>query len=488
MSTFSGWLGLLREPSRVKQYIDVVEKRELQIGAFLEFDPRRGMELSASDGPLGGVPFAVKDNIAVRGFTLTCGSRILEGLVSPYTATAVERLLAAGAVVVGKTNLDQFGMGSSTDTSAYKQTHNPWDLSRVAGGSSGGSAAAVAAGMVPFALGTDTGGSVRQPAAFCGIYGLKPTYGAVSRYGLVAYASSLDVMGVLAATVDMAEEVFAFIRGRDEKDQTSVDPGLRGTGEAGATADGALAKGSAASGPVDTTLYQPGVRRMGVLTGDLGLEPGVERAYRKGQEVLRSLGVEIRPIELSMLEYYAAVYYTIATAEASANLARYTGIRYGYRPAYAENPEDLVRKARSEGFGEEVKLRILLGTYVLRSGFQDQYYQRAQRIRTAIRLDFERVFQEVEAILLPVFPTQAFKHGEEGLDPFQQKVADRFTTAANLAGIPALSFPLGLEEGLPVGLQVMAPAFREDLLFQVARAVARVIPPPLHSSYPRPGS
>jgi len=494
MSSLSRWIGVLTDPTSFDLYVKYVEQVEPKIGAFLQFDPRLGLRESSSEGPLKGVPFAVKDIIAVKGFPLTCGSRILEGFLSPYTATAVEKLQRAGAVVVGKTNMDEFGMGSSTDTSFYKQTNNPWDLERVAGGSSGGSAAAVASGMVPFALGSDTGGSVRQPAAFCGIYGLKPTYGVVSRYGLVAYASSLDVVGICASSVEITEEVFALIRGKDERDQTSLDaeelyrrkelPGKDARDQASLEAEeasGAQDRG-ASSG------RGGGVRRIGFVSGNLGLDSEVERAYLHTREVCSSLGYEVKPIELSMLEYYAPVYYTIATAEASANLARYTGIRYGYRPEYAENPEELVRKARSEGFGEEVKLRILLGTYVLRSGFQDQYYQRAQRIRTAIRRDFERVFQEVDVILSPVFPTQAFKHGSEGLDPFQQKVADRFTTAANLAGIPALSFPAGLAGGLPVGFQLMAPVLGEELLFQVARRFAEVLPPLKPPSYPSPWS
>ena len=472
MSSLSRWISLLTDPTSFESYVKYVEQVEPKIGAFLQFDPRLGLRESSSEGPLKGVPFAVKDILAVKGFPLTCGSRILEGFLSPYTATAVEKLQRAGAVVVGKTNMDEFGMGSSTDTSFYKRTNNPWDLERVAGGSSGGSAAAVASGMVPFALGSDTGGSVRQPAAFCGIYGLKPTYGVVSRYGLVAYASSLDVVGICASSVEITEEVFALIRGKDERDQTSLD--------VGEVSDARSSSAGSGQGG--------GVHRIGFVSGNLGLDSGVERAYLHTQEVFRSLGYEVKPIVLSMLEYYAPVYYTIATAEASANLARYTGIRYGYRPEYAENPEELVRKARSEGFGEEVKLRILLGTYVLRSGFQDQYYQRAQRIRTAIRRDFERVFQEMDVILSPVFPTQAFKHGSEGLDPFQQKVADRFTTAANLAGIPALSFPAGLAGGLPVGFQLMAPVLGEELLFQVARRFAEVLPPLKPPSYPSPWS
>ena len=314
----------------------------------------------------------------------------------------------------------------------------------------------VAAGMVPFALGSDTGGSVRQPAAFCGVYGLKPTYGAVSRYGLVAYASSLDVVGICARSVAMTGEVFEAVRGSDEKDHSSVEYAPSGT--------------------------TPG-RRIGVLTGDLGLEPAVDRAYRKTIDTYRRLGYSVREIGLSMMEYYVPVYYTIATAEASANLARYAGIRYGYRPEYAENPDELIRKTRSEGFGREVKMRILLGTYVLRSGFQDQYYQRAQKIRTAIRLDFDRAFGDVDLILMPVFPTRAFRRGSEGLDQFQQKLADRFTTAANLAGLPALSFPVALEDGLPVGMQFMAPAFEEARLFEAAGVYEAEFPCPVPPSY-----
>jgi aspartyl-tRNA(Asn)/glutamyl-tRNA(Gln) amidotransferase subunit A len=462
MSSLSSWIGVLSDPVKTKTYISHVKKVEPEIGAFLEFDPERARRDSLERGPLHGVPFAVKDILAVM-VSLTCGSRYSRFGI-PYTATVVEKLQQAGAVVVGKTNMDEFGMGSSTDTSAYKRTNNPWDTDRVAGGSSGGSAASVAAGMVPFALGADTGGSVRQPAAFCGVYGLKPTYGVVSRYGLVAYASSLDVVGLCAASVDIAEEVFAFMRGYDERDNTSVEY----------TASSENLPG--------------GVRKIGVVSGSLGVESAVEKTYIRTQETLRTLGYEMVPVELSMMEYYAPVYYTIATAEASANLARYTGIRYGYRPEFAENPDDLVRKARSEGFGEEVKLRILLGTYVLRSGFQDQYYQRAQRIRTAIRRDFDQAFQKADVILFPVFPTQAFKRGGEGLDPFQQKVADRFTTAANLAGIPALSFPAAIENGLPVGMQLMAPPFGEDLLFQVARKFAGVFSPPQPPAYIPPWS
>ncbi|MDR1933434.1 MAG: aspartyl/glutamyl-tRNA amidotransferase subunit A [Spirochaetales bacterium] len=458
-SPFLRWRNFLSDSAARKKYEDYVKAADAKVGAFLEFDADRGLGLVSDANPgadLAGVPFAVKDIIAVKGFHLTCGSKILENLVSPYTATAVEKLIARGGVMVGKTNLDEFGMGSSTDNSALGKTNNPWDQGRVAGGSSGGSAAAVAAGMAAFALGSDTGGSVRQPAAFCGVYGLKPTYGAVSRYGLVAYASSLDVIGVCARSVEMTRAVFDIIRGQDEKDQSSQAGG---------------------SGPAAKN------RVIGVLGGNLGLDPAVDRAYRKTMDFYKAQGFELREINLAMAEYYVPVYYTIATAEASANLARYTGVRYGYRPDYAENPEELTRKARSEGFGSEVKLRILLGTYVLRSGFQDQYYQRAHKLREAIRADFDKAFGGAGLILMPVFPTQAFLRGQSGLDQFQQKLADRFTTAANLAGLPAMSFPAAVEDGLPVGMQFMAPAFGEALLFDAIKLYEAQFPCPVPPSY-----
>ena len=393
--------------------------------------------------------FGVKDNIAVEGMHLTCGSKMLKDFVSPYDATAVAKLKEAGAVCVGKTNLDEFGMGSSTDNSALAVTNNPWDLERVCGGSSGGSAAAVAAGLVPFALGTDTGGSIRQPASFCGVYGLKPTYGVVSRFGLVAYASSLEVCGVLADSVDMTRRVFEVVKGKDDSDQTSIDH-------------------VPASAETDT---------VAVLSGDLGLKPEVEAAYKKAVEGLKAAGYKIIDVELPMLDYGIAAYYTIAMAEASANLARYNGVRYGHRSAAAEGFEDLVRKSRDEGFGDEVKLRILLGTYVLRSGFQDQYYTRAQKIRTAVRNEFDSVFERAGLIMLPAFPTAAFKHGDQSLDQFQQKLADKFTVAANLAGNPAMSVPVSVENGLPVGMQLMGPVFAEERIFQAAEKLAEILPP-----------
>ncbi len=467
----------------LEEYLEFVRGADRKTGAFLEIRaaPQADLPVAADESGTAGdplplpLPVAVKDNIAVRGLHLTCGSRMLEGLISPYTATAVERLQRAGATVVGKTNLDEFGMGSSTENTPLGRTVNPWNHDLVAGGSSGGSAVAVAQQLVPVALGSDTGGSVRQPAAFCGVYGLKPTYGTVSRYGLVAYASSLEVIGVLGADIATVAQTYRVMRGLDEHDHSSVDH------------------------PADS---RGAVRTIGVLRGELGLDPAVARNYAETERVLKGLGYRIKPVTLTTLEYVVPAYYTIASAEASANLARYNGVRYGYRPVYAENPEELVRKARSEAFGREVKTRILLGTYVLRSGFQDQYYTRAQKIRTLIRRELEEVYREVDVLLMPVFPVQAFPRADAAgepsaahasstagtaLDAFQQKVADRFTSTANLAAVPALTVPSGLENGLPVGMQLMGPAFSEERLFSVASALAGEIPlrfPPGTRSWP----
>ncbi len=402
-----------------------------------------------ADGALSGLCFGVKDNIAVKGMHLTCGSKILKNFISPYDSTAAARLKSAGAICVGKTNLDEFGMGSSTDNSALAVSNNPWDTSRVCGGSSGGSAAAVAAGLVPFALGTDTGGSVRQPASFCGVYGLKPTYGAVSRFGLVAYASSLEVCGILSDSVDTNRRVFEVIRGRDEADQTLID-------------------------------YVPASdssKTVAVLRGNLGLGSEVSAAYEKAVNGLKSAGYEIIETDLSMLDYGIAAYYTIATAEASANLARYNGVIYGSRAGEASNIEDLMRLSRDQGFGDEVKLRILIGTYVLRAGFQDKYYIRAQKIRTAVKNELDELFMKADLLMLPVYPTTAFPHGDADLDQFHQKLADKFTVAANLSGMPALSFPVSVENGLPAGMQLMGPVFAEERLFKAAERLTDILPP-----------
>ena len=409
--------------------------------------------------PLLGVPLAVKDVLCVAGVPCTCGSRILENFVPPYNATAVERLLAAGAVIVGKTNTDEFAMGSSTENSAYGVTHNPWDLERVPGGSSGGSAAAVAAGLVMAALGTDTGGSVRQPAACCGVTGLKPTYGRVSRYGLVAFGSSLDTVGVLARDVADAAHVLSVIAGHDPRDATCVDlpvPGVR----LGSAVAAAPLKGLRVGVPQE---YFVG-----------GLQEEVEAGVRAAIRALESLGAEAREVSLPHTRYALPVYYLVAPAEASANLARYDGIRYGPR-AEAESLWEVFRRTRGQGFGPEVKRRIMLGTYALSAGYYDAYYGQAQKVRTLVKGDFDRAFQSVDLIAAPVTPTTAFKIGEHTGDPLSMYLEDVYTLPANLAGVPGLAFPVGFDrQALPVSMQLVGPQFSEELLFSVAHAYQSV--------------
>ena len=473
---------------------------EEKIGAFLQWGLEKAgpvvvsaaadtaLPLTEAAALVKGLPFAVKDNIAVKGWSLSCGSKLLEKLAAPYTATAVERLAASGAWVAGKTNMDEFGMGSSTDASALQRTNNPWDTSRVAGGSSGGSAAAVAAGIVPFALGSDTGGSVRQPAAFCGVVGLKPTWGAVSRYGLVAYASSLEQIGILSDTIARNRAVFALMRGADVRDQCSRDappssPPLYGNDGSNKAKPGIIGVLNPES--LAESILRGG-NQIGVSRG--GLSEAVYRGFETAKQTLAALGYRLVDVDIPCLKYAVPAYYTIATAEASANLARFDGIRYGQRPSFSENPDELVEKSRDIGFGGEVKLRILLGTFVLRSGFQDRYYLRAQRIRAGIKRSFENLLGtpydtetapgQVDAILLPVFPTQAFGRGDAGLSPFAQKAADIYTCSANLAGLPALSFPAALEDGLPVGVQLLGRSFSEGALFDIAEQYEKVRPFP----------
>ncbi|MBN2626497.1 MAG: Asp-tRNA(Asn)/Glu-tRNA(Gln) amidotransferase subunit GatA [Spirochaetales bacterium] len=456
MKDIDGWKSVLTDQDRAKKYREYVTGWEKKIGSLLEWKLPEAGKIKSSEGILASVPFAVKDNIAVEGFKLTCGSKILEYVKAPYTATGVANLQKTGALVMGKANLDEFGMGSSTDNSALQKTNNPYDTSRVAGGSSGGSAAAVAAGIVPFALGTDTGGSVRQPAGFCGVYGLKPTYGVVSRYGLTAYASSLEVCGVCARTVDTTRTVFHAIRGMDGMDQTTID-----------------------YDPVS-----PEVKTVGVLKVEEGsLSEEVAASYRVSKDRLNKLGYAVKEIEIPAMEYVVPAYYTIATAEASANLARFNGMRYGLSPIFAESPDDLMRYSRNMGFGEEVKTRILLGTFVLRSGFQDQYYVRAQKIRTLIRQELDEIFTDCDVIMLPVFPTAPFHHGQSELTSFQQKQADVYTCLANMTGSPGLAVPSTLEKGLPVGVQFMAPPCGEERLFTVAEALEKEFPAPRPAGY-----
>jgi aspartyl-tRNA(Asn)/glutamyl-tRNA(Gln) amidotransferase subunit A len=444
--------------------LDRVAQRDPVLDAFLEVMPERAL-LSArrvdrglaqgQDGlPLAGVPVAVKDVLDIEGVPTTCGSRILEGYRPPFTATAVARLEQAGAVVVGKTNMDEFAMGSSTENSAFRPTRNPWDRERVPGGSSGGSAAAVAAGMTCVALGTDTGGSIRQPAALCGVVGLKPTYGRVSRYGLVAFASSLDQIGPFARTVEDAALVSSVLCGWDPRDATSANvpvPDFRQ----------GLADGVAGA-------------RIGVPWAFLekGVDAGVMARFREALDVLTGAGATVVEVALPHAHHAIATYYIVATAEASSNLARYDGVRYGLRAEAAELRR-MYGQTRDRGFGAEVKRRIILGTFVLSSGYYDAYYLRAQKVRTLIRRDFESAFGACDVVATPTTPTPAFRLGEKTGDPLQMYLADIFTVPANLAGVPGLSVPCGMVDGLPAGLQLVGRPFDEATLFRVGAAFQR---------------
>lgn len=404
--------------------------------------------------PLLGIPLAVKDVLCVEGMPCTCGSRILEGFYPPYSATTVARLIEAGMVVLGKTNTDEFAMGSSTEQSAYGATHNPWDLARVPGGSSGGSAAAVAARLAPAALGTDTGGSVRHPAAFCGVTAIKPSYGRVSRYGLAAFGSSLDVVGAFGRSAQDAALIFQAMAGKDPRDATTLDVPLP---EIEWELPGSAALKGLRIGIPDEYFIP-------------GLKPEVERLVRVAIARLESLGAELLSIRLPHTEYALPVYYILAPAEASANLARYDGIRYGARIP-VDSMWEVFRRTRGEKFGPEVKRRIMLGTYALSAGYYDAFYGQAQKARTLIRRDFDLAFENVDLIAAPVTPGSAFRLGEHANDPLAMYLEDIFTLPANLAGIPALAFPVGFDRaGLPVGMQLMAPFFEEGRLFKAGIA------------------
>jgi aspartyl-tRNA(Asn)/glutamyl-tRNA(Gln) amidotransferase subunit A len=449
-----------------RAYLDRITALDRSLQAYLHVMPERALEQArrvdaavaagGSAPPLAGVPVAVKDVLDIEDVPTTCGSRILAGYRPPFTATAVERLLAAGAVVLGKTNMDEFAMGSSTENSAYQRTRNPWDLSRVPGGSSGGSAVAVAAGLACVALGTDTGGSIRQPAALCGVVGLKPTYGRVSRYGLVAFASSLDQVGPVARTVEDAALVASVIAGHDPSDATSAQvpvPDFRESLEGGL--DGL---------------------RVGVPWSFLtdGVDAALMGVFRRAVSELESAGARVVDVVLPHLPHAIATYYIVATAEASSNLARYDGVRYGARAEDARDLAALYGQTRDRGFGLEVKRRIILGTFVLSSGYYDAYYLRAQKVRTLIRRDFEQAFEACDVLALPTTPTPAFAFGEKADDPLQMYLADIFTVPANLAGIPGLSLPCGLARGLPVGLQLLGRPFDEATLVRAGHAYQQV--------------
>ena len=463
----SAWSTALTEQSALQRYI---EHHNTSLSALIEVDIARGLELQARSQPensratttappdllLQNVPIAIKDNIAVEGFGLTCGSKILEHVRAPYSATAVQRLLRAGVVPIAKANLDEFGMGSDSQHSYFGEVKNPWNQDYVPGGSSGGSAVAVATGMVPLALGSDTGGSVRQPAAFCGVYGLKPTYGAVSRFGLVAYASSLETIGILSDDIARMQALLAVIAGYDPLDQTT-----RRT---------------------QHPHSPPHSLRLGYLTQQHGLDDAVATEYNKSIAAFKELGYSTTALQLPYWKYIAPAYYTIATAEASSNLARYDAVKYGYRSEEGDSPEEMTKESR-RAFGHEVQLRILLGTYVLRSGFQERYYLQAQSVRRALQQKMASLFTEIDALLLPVFPTPPFKRGGE-MNEFQQKQADCYTSLANLTGHPSLSLPVALTEGLPIGVQLMGADNSEKMLLAMAHRYRQVYQAPRPPAYP----
>ena len=433
----------------VRAYNTLTQKEALAQAERIDQMIARGEAI----GPLAGVPIALKDNLCTEGIRTTCSSKILDGYRPPYDATVVSRLKEAGALFLGKTNMDEFAMGSSTENSAFEKTKNPWDLSRIPGGSSGGSAAAVAASEAAAALGSDTGGSIRQPAACCGVVGLKPTYGRVSRYGLVAFASSLDQIGTLTKDVTDTAALMNVIGGYDPSDSTSADLPM----------------------PDLTRALTREVRgvRLGVPKEYFieGMDPEVEASVTQAIETLRKRGAEVKEISLPHTEYAVAVYYLLATAEASSNLARYDGVRYGYRTPEARDLLEMYMKTRAEGFGPEVKRRIMLGTYALSAGYYDAYYKKAQQVRTLIKRDFDDALKSVDVIVTPTAPTPAFRFGEKTADPLQMYLSDIFTISVNLAGIPAISLPCGFSKGgLPIGLQILGRAFDEEGVLRVAHA------------------
>jgi len=431
---------------KIKAFVTVLEKEALESAKKVDEKIARG----ENAGALAGVPIAIKDNMMVTGCPTTCSSKILKNYIAPYNATVIEKIEKEGAVFVGKTNLDEFAMGSSTENSALQTTRNPWDTERIPGGSSGGSAAAVSAQVAPLALGSDTGGSIRQPASCCGVVGLKPTYGRVSRYGLVAFASSLDQIGPFARKTEDAAALLGAIAGHDPKDSTSVNVAV---------------PDYAASIKKDIKGLKIGLPEEYFSKG---LDKEVESSIREAVKVLEKLGAVVKKISLPHTEYAVAVYYIIAPCEASANLARYDGVRYGFR-AESSGLLETYEKTRGQGFGPEVKRRIMLGTYALSAGYYDAYYGKAQRVRTLILQDFENAFKEVDVIAAPTAPTSAFKIGEKSQDPLQMYLSDIYTISSNLAGIPAVSVPCGFTSGkLPVGLQIMGRPFDEETVLRAA--------------------
>ncbi len=441
-------------------YLQRIEEIDPKVKAYITVTAEMALEMAeeadrlisgGEAGPLTGIPLGIKDVLCTKGVPTTCASRMLERFIPPYDATVIERLKGMGAVILGKLNMDEFAMGSSTENSAFHPTYNPWDLERIPGGSSGGSAAAVAARLCAASLGSDTGGSIRQPASHCGVVGMKPTYGRVSRFGLVAFASSLDQVGPLTRNVRDCALLMEAIAGHDPRDSTSAPQ---------------------AGGAFTSALERPlkglkiGIPREYVAEG---LDPAVEEAVSKAQELFLSLGCQVVEVELPHTKYAVATYYIIAPAEASSNLSRYDGVKYGFRAEGYQDLMEMYKMTRSQGFGPEVKRRIMIGTYALSSGFYDAYYRKASQVRALIAQDFQRAFEECDVILGPVAPTPAFRIGEKVSDPLQMYLSDIFTIPVNLAGIPGISVPCSISpEGLPIGIQLMAPSFGDELLLAVA--------------------
>ena len=436
-----------------KAYVDRINDKEKDVQAFITLTTDKALEgaKSANGKELAGIPIGIKDNLCTKGVKTTCASKMLENFVSPYDATVVEKLNNAGLVSLGKLNMDEFAMGSSTENSAMKITHNPWNLNKVPGGSSGGSAAAVAADLVPWALGSDTGGSIREPASFCGVVGLKPTYGLISRYGLVAFASSLDQVGPITKDVKDNAILLNLIAGHDEKDSTSYErPKVDYT----------------KSLKNDVKGLKIGVPKE--FFGE-GINPQVKEQLQKAIETYKELGATVEECSLNVAEYSLAAYYIIACAEASSNLGRFDGIRYGYRTKNYTDLKELYRNSRSEAFGDEVKRRIILGTYVLSSGYYDAYYKKAQQVRTFVKKEFDKNFEKYDVLLTPVAPTTAFDIGSKSNNPLEMYLADICTVSINIASVPAISLPCGVDsQGMPVGVQLIGDRFSEETLLNAA--------------------
>ena len=447
----------------VEAYSAKIKEKESEVGAFITLQTDEAMEAAKKIdekiakgeevSALAGIPIGIKDIICTKGIRTTCGSKMLENFIAPYDATVMEKINEQEMISLGKLNMDEFAMGSSTEHSYFKKTKNPWDLSRIPGGSSGGSSAAVAADMVPWALGTDTGGSIRQPASLCGVVGLKPTYGLVSRYGVIAYASSLDQVGVFTKDVEDCAMLLNVIVGKDEKDSTSVDAGK---------------KDYTKSLNKDLKGLKIGVPKE--FFGQ-GINKEVKQSLLQAIEEYKKLGAEVEEFSLDIAELSLATYYIISCAEASSNLGRYDGIRYGHRAKNFSNVKELFKNSRSEGFGEEVKRRIILGTYVLSSGYYDAYYKKAQQVRTLVKRKFDDAFEKYDVILTPTSPTTAFKIGEKSNNPLEMYLSDICTVSVNIAGLPGISIPCGVDsQGLPIGMQLIGNKFSEETIIKAAHA------------------